>query len=249
MAITRDRMKQIGGRSFDVAMGVFLIAALVLIWNSSRTEADTANGETVVKTKKAKSKRSHPNIEALTAIQGTNCVITCPPDVTVVSLTGPCAAVNFPPPTPTPGFTCTSAAVCTPPSGFCFPVGTTTVTCTAPGPGGAGQCSFNVTVNPFDVCLQDDSDPSIVFLGNSQTGAYTFCCGGTTFTGIAQLTTRGNIATFQHYPINLRLLAKYDGSVFKGAAALQSPGGSIKCTIGDRDTRNNSCACGVVVED
>lgn len=244
MAITRDRIKRIGGRCFDVAMGVFLIAVLVLIWNSSRTKADSATSAVAKAAKKAKTKRS-PNIEALIAMQGTNCVITCPPDVTVVTLTGPCVLVNYPAPTTTPGFTCTGAAFCSPPSDYCFPVGTNTVTCTGPGPRGAGQCSFTITVKDFDVCLQDDSDPSIVFRGNSQTGNYVFCCGETTFTGIAQVSRRGKVVAFAHYAADRRLQAIDDESVFRGTAALKSPPGTIRCTIGDRDTRNNTCVCGV----
>jgi hypothetical protein len=93
------------------------------------------------------------------------------------------------------------------------------------------------------VCLQDDSNPSIVFLGNTITGAYRFCCGGTVYTGVATVTKKGNVATFQHNPPDRRVQASVDGSVFKGTASLQSPPGVTKCTITDRDTRNNSCVC------
>jgi hypothetical protein len=244
MAITRDRMRKAGGRFFDVVMGVFLIAVLVLIWNSSRGKADTGTAAGAKTAKKARIKRS-PNIEALIAIQASNCVITCPADITVPAIAGPCVPVNFPAPMPVPITTCTSAAVCTPASGFCFPVGTTTVTCSAPGPGGAGQCSFNVTVNAFDVCLQDDSNPGIVFRGNSLTGAYVFCCGDTVFAGIAQVSRRGSTVAFAHYTTSRRVQAIIDQSVFKGTAAIQSPPGTTKCTIGDRDTRNNTCTCAV----
>ena len=169
--------------------------------------------------------------------------ITCPTDVTTTTGTvnDPCVVVTFPPPTASdncPGVT----TLCSPASGFCFPVGTTSVTCTATdASGNTATCSFNVSV--FNVCLQDDSNPSIVFLGNSITGAYRFCCGGTVFTGVAQVTKRGSIATFQHYAPTQRVLATVDGGVFKGTASLQFPPGSIKCTIQDRDTRNNSCIC------
>lgn len=94
-----------------------------------------------------------------------------------------------------------------------------------------------------DVCLQDDSNPNIVFLGNSQTGAYKFCCGGTVFTGVAQVTIRGKIITFQDNSPDRKVLATDDESVHVGKASLQSPPGSIKCTITDRNTANNSCAC------
>jgi 6-phosphogluconolactonase (cycloisomerase 2 family) len=95
----------------------------------------------------------------------------------------------------------------------------------------------------FDTCLQDDSDPGIVFLGNSQTGAYKFCCGGTVFTGVALVIRRGNIVTFQDNSTDRRVLVTDDESVHVGKASLQSPPGSIKCTITDRNTTNNSCAC------
>lgn len=95
----------------------------------------------------------------------------------------------------------------------------------------------------FDVCLQDDSNPSIVFLGDSQTGAYKFCCGGTVFAGVALVTRRGGIVTFQDNSAGRRVLATDDESVHVGRASLQSPPGSIKCTITDRNTTNNSCAC------
>ena len=99
------------------------------------------------------------------------------------------------------------------------------------------------TTSTFNVCLQDDSNASIVFLGNTQTGAYLFCCGGTVLTGIAQVIVRGSTATFQHYSADRRVLARADGGVFRGTAALQSSPGTTICTITDRDTRNNSCVC------
>lgn len=169
MAMTRERIKRIGGRCIDVTMGVFLIAVLVLIWNSSRTKADSSTDAANVKTKKVSNKSRRSNIEALTALQGT-------------------------------------------------PI--------------------------TDICLQDDSNPNIVFLGDSTTGAYTFCCGAITFTGVAQVSRRGNIVAFAHYAPDRRIQAISDGSVFKGNAAAQSPPGTIRCTIADRDTRNNTCVCG-----
>lgn len=242
MSITRDRIRSIGGRCFDLAMGAFLVAVLFLIWNSSRSTANSAASPKATATKKV---ARNPNIEALTPLQGTTCVITCPANITAQT-GGACAVVAFPPPVLT---ACSGGPVCTPPSGFCFPVGTTTVTCTAPDLGPAGGCSFNVTVEAFDVCLQDDSDPSIVFLGNSQTGAYSFCCGGTTYTGVAQVSRRGSISAFAHYAPDRRVQAISDGAVFRGIASLQTPPGTIRCTITDRDTRNNTCVCGGVPVD
>ena len=243
MVMNQERLKSIGGRCFDVAMGLFLVAILVLVWTSSRGKGDSAS-RAATRTNTEAGIKSSSNVEALLPLQGTVCSITCPANITTLS-TGVCTVVNFPAPTTTPGFTCTSAPVCVPTSGSCFPVGTTTVNCTAPNfvP---GQCSFTVTVNAFDVCLQDDANPSTVFLGNSVTGEYRFCCGGTTFTGVAQVSRRGSVVAFAHYPPDRRVQAITDGAVFKGTAALQSPPGTIKCTIGDRDTRNNTCVCGAV---
>jgi alpha-tubulin suppressor-like RCC1 family protein len=74
-------------------------------------------------------------------------VITCPPDVNVSNNPGQCSAVvNYPAPLVSGG-TGNVAVVCNPPSGFAFPVGTTTVTCTATDASGTtAACSFNVTI-------------------------------------------------------------------------------------------------------
>ncbi len=72
--------------------------------------------------------------------------IACPANVTVNGAAG--TVVNYPP--PTVGGGCTPpTVVCSPPSGSPFPLGTTTVNCTASDTcGGSATCSFNVTVNP-----------------------------------------------------------------------------------------------------
>jgi 6-phosphogluconolactonase len=101
----------------------------------------------------------------------------------------------------------------------------------------------SVITQIFDVCLQDDSNPGIIFLGNSVTGDYEFCCNGTIFTDRATVVRKGSVVTFEQSAGDRRLLAKVDRAVFRGTAALQSPPGSIRCTITDRDTRNNTCAC------
>jgi hypothetical protein len=102
-------------------------------------------------------------------------------------------------------------------------------------------CSFTIKV--FDVCLQDDSNPATVLLFNSVTGEYRFCCGGTTLTGIGATTVKGCTIGLQHNISDRRLQASVDKSGFKGNATLQSPPGVMKCTITDRDIRNNNCVC------
>ncbi|PER22687.1 MULTISPECIES: HYR domain-containing protein [Bacillus] len=74
--------------------------------------------------------------------------ISCPGNITQDNDPGVCGAiVNYPPPTVStscPGVTFS----CSPASGSLFPVGETTVTCTATDIcGGTGECSFTVTVN------------------------------------------------------------------------------------------------------
>jgi len=100
--------------------------------------------------------------------------------------------------------------------------------------------AFPVTL----VCLQDDSSPGIQLQWDISSGAYTFCCGGTTFTGFGVVTRRGSTFSLQAYGPNRRVTAVFDGAVNRGSAALQIlPGGGV-CTITDRNTTNDSCTCG-----
>jgi hypothetical protein len=174
--------------------------------------------------------------------------ITCPANITAVTNQAvcvpagqvPCQVVNF---TTTATDNCPGVTVvCNPPSGTCIPTGTTTVTCTATDASmNTATCSFTIKV--FDVCLQNDSNPATVLLFNSLTGEYRFCCGGTIFTGTGTVSRKGCIITLQHYAGDRRLQASIDKTIFRGSAALQFPPGVTKCTIADRDTRNNSCVC------
>jgi HYR domain/Right handed beta helix region len=166
------------------------------------------------------------NINTKTPQVGNSCV--------VVTYTTPTATDNCPLPP--------NSVSCTPPSGSCFPRGTTTVTCTATdSSGNMATCSFKVTV--FDICLQDDGNPLIVVFVNSATGDYRFCCNGTVFTGKGKVTVRGSVYTLEHNPADRRVLVTDDESSHKGNASLQVPAGTTRCTISDRDTRNNTCLC------
>jgi hypothetical protein len=129
---------------------------------------------------------------------------------------------------------------CNPPSGSCFPVGVTTVTCTATDTSGnvSLPCSFPVTV--FDTALQDDSNPSNILLWNSVTGAYRFCCNGITFTGVGKSTIKGCVFTLEHNPADRRVLGRVDKAVHAGSGAIQAPPGTIRCTITDRSTLNDT---------
>jgi len=169
-------------------------------------------------------------------------VFTCPANVTAVTnqIACPspaCQTVNYPAPVALDN--CPVIAVCNPPSGSCFPVGVTTVTCTATDTSGnTATCSFTVTT--FDVALQDDSNASTIFLWNSITGSYRFCCKGVTFTGVGTATRQGCVYTLQHNAGDRRVLGRHDKAVHSGTGSLQSPPGSIRCTITDRNTLNDT---------
>jgi len=71
-------------------------------------------------------------------------MITCPINMTVTATTSTGGVVTYPTPTATNGATVT----CAPPSGSTFPIGTTTVTCTATNSAGSASCQFTVTLTP-----------------------------------------------------------------------------------------------------
>jgi len=91
-------------------------------------------------------------------------VATCPQDITVPAAEGQCSAiVTY---SASASDNCPGASIsCDPPSGSSFPVGQTTVTCTATdAAGNHATCSFTVTVNdtqaPVATCPQDITVPA-----------------------------------------------------------------------------------------
>jgi hypothetical protein len=176
--------------------------------------------------------------------------ITCPPNLTAVTptVTDPCAVVNF---TTTASDNCPGVVVvCNPPSGSCFPVGVTTVTCTATdASGNTATCSFTVSV--FNGRLQDDSagcNNTVLF--NTLTGDYRWCCNGTIFTGRGKVLKLGDTIRIEHNAVDRRVLITLSAgsSPPSGTASLQSPAGTIRCVIQDRDTRNDTCLCGAALQ-
>jgi hypothetical protein len=168
--------------------------------------------------------------------------INCPPNVIQPFSPGQSSAiVNYP--APTTSDNCPNVvATCSPASGSVFPVGTTTVTCTATdATGNTAQCSFLVTT--FDICLQDDSSAGRVLMFNSTSGAYLFCCGATMLTGNGKVVKQGNDITLQHNALDRRVTVKVSLLARKGTASLQYPPGTTACTIKDSNTTNNTCAC------
>jgi HYR domain len=173
-------------------------------------------------------------------------VITCSCNLTAVTPTpgDPCTVVNF---TTTATDNCPGVVVvCNPPSGSCFPVGVTTVTCTATdASGNTATCSFTISV--FNGRLQDDFEGcNNTVLFNTITGDYRWCCHGTIFTGRGKITRAGDTIRLEHVAADRRVRIDLSAGSFppSGNAALQSPPGTIRCVIQDRDTRDDTCVCG-----
>ena len=159
----------------------------------------------------------------------------------------PCASVSYA--LPAAGDNCPGVSVaCTPPSGSCFPLGTTTITCIATDASGNTKSSAScppgsgITISVYDVCIQDDSDSSRVLRFNSVSGDYIYSCSGFTLTGKGVINKKGGDITLTHNATDRRVLAKVSSAVFKGSASV-GVYTSFLCDILDRDTRNNTCQC------
>jgi len=70
--------------------------------------------------------------------------IQCPADITVTTCSNTCQVINYPNPVVVNGV----LVKCSPPSGFCFPIGTTTVICEASNACARAECTFRITVRP-----------------------------------------------------------------------------------------------------
>ena len=249
MGINTDRMKRIGGVILEVGLGVFLITVLVSALKTPESQANSVKSAAT-----AKAKGASLATETLLPLGGTTCSLTCPQNITAVAAAScPFAigtVVTYP--APTTNGSC-GTVTCTPPSGSSFPVGSTTVTCTAAssyqealtyGESCVASCGFTVTV--FGMCLQDDSNSANVVLFNPLTGEYRFCCNGVVIaSGTGTTSIKGCIVEIQHNPGGLRVLIKADTTVKKGTASLQKGPGASSCVIYDRNMANNTCMCGV----
>src|SRR5262249_11791067 len=132
---------------------------------------------------------AHVDIGAFESAGGP--VITCPANITVgVSAGQSSAAVSF---AANAADLCDTALALTYVAGngtitspSTFPIGTTVVTAIATDSSGAtANCSFTVTVVPFDICLIDDSTGNLL-QWSSATGDYKFtqcALGGITLSG------------------------------------------------------------------
>ena len=96
---------------------------------------------------------------------------------------------------------------------------------------------------PFDLCIQDDSDGSLLQI-NTTTGDYQFSnCAGLIIGGTGTITRRGSLVTLQHATGDRRVTAYIDQSTSRATASVQSLLQGRTYTITDRNITNNTCVC------
>jgi hypothetical protein len=99
-------------------------------------------------------------------------------------------------------------------------------------------------VTEFDVCLQDDFNPTTSVAFNTLTGDYLFCAGGTPYSGKGTVTRRGNTITLQHNAGDRRMQVTLDATANRATASFQKLGaGGGTFSLTDRDIRNDTCPC------
>lgn len=95
----------------------------------------------------------------------------------------------------------------------------------------------------FDICLQDDSNGSLLRI-DSTTGKYEFAnCSGMTVGGTGSLIKKGSLITLQHNASDRRVSASLDTGISKGTASIQLLVEKRTFSITDRNTANNTCTC------
>jgi hypothetical protein len=150
--------------------------------------------------------------------------------------------VNFTTPVTTGG----TPAVCTPPSGSVFGVGTTTVTCTAnDGCGGGAICGFGVTLSLAVISFSDFAGSGSTFTLNTATGAYTFTCGpgagSFTMTGTGHVVIEGGMILLEDLQGNRCVEVKIDCPSRRAVGTLKSPMGTVRCSIQARNVVCGAC--------
>src|SRR5262249_42370593 len=168
--------------------------------------------------------------------------IVCPSSFTATGVpTGSCVTATYPAPTVTDNCPGVGTPVCTPPSGSCFPIGITTVTCTVTdASGNAASCQFSVAT--FDICLENDGGGATLLI-NSLSGDYVACFNGSVFVGKATVSQKGCYIFVTQSGPDRRLNATVDKCQMKGSASFQFPAGTTLFTIVDRNIADNACAC------
>jgi WD40 repeat protein len=137
---------------------------------------------------------------------------------------------------------CPVTVACNPPSDSSFPIGTTTVTCTATDTSNnTATCSF--AVNVYSACLEDDSSFGNVVLFNAVTGSFRICCNGSLLaSGKGTLTANGCDLAINQTKGNRTVHISVKGSQGTGTAYLQK-GQTQICGITDSQMAGDICSC------
>ena len=109
---------------------------------------------------------------------------------------------------------------------------------------GAFTCTATVVVRRFDVCLQDERNPTRVILWNSLTGDYLFSqssgsLGGSTSPG--NISTKSCVITLEHRTTDRRVQATVDVCHQTGSAMIQVGPNKNTFNITNRNTSDNVC--------
>ena len=239
------------GQNQNVTFASLAVGATATVTFGSTANCALSDGSVINNTATISAATADPNpannaASASTVAQNPPPIIVCPPDRDVIAPTpgSMTAIVNFPDPLVMdncPGAT----VVCTPASGTAFPLGTTTVNCTATDSGGAtAMCNFKVTV--WDASIQDDASGDYL-LFNTFTGDYKFVrCKTDTFTmiGRGEIKRVGCDVTLHD---DSRVNASFDRCNIapknNGKATIKRQQPDTTFVLKDRNILNNSPTC------
>jgi hypothetical protein len=155
--------------------------------------------------------------------------IVCPAPIVVANAAGQCSAiVNY---TVKASDNCSGVnTVCTVPSGSSFPVGTTTVTCTATdGAGHTAQCSFTVTV-------KDTQAPAIVCPAAKTANVVAGTCTASVSFAATATDNCGGPVTLSYWIGSTPIVSPYS-----------FPAGFTTVTVKAVDAANNTSTCNFTV--
>ncbi|MEP7342303.1 MAG: S8 family serine peptidase, partial [Acidobacteriota bacterium] len=230
----------------SLAVGATATVTIETIANCALSDGSIINNTATISAATVDPNPANNSASAATVAQNPPPVITCPTDRDVVALTpgSTTAIVNYPAPMVTDNCPDVSV-VCVPASGTAFPLGLTTVNCTATDSGGAtASCSFNVTV--WDACIQDNMSKDYL-LFNTFTGDYKFVrCSADLFTmiGRGQITRVGSVTTLHD---DSRVDASFDRALIAprntGTATIRRRQPDTVFPLKDRNILDNSPTC------
>lgn len=204
-------------------------------------------GTTITWTATDSGGRSSSCAQTVTVVDNEKPRIDCPDDIFAVTAApgDVSVVVNYAPPTVMDNCP-TVTVICSIPSGASFPLGSTTVTCTATdASGNTESCSFVVTV--FDVCIQDDVTGDHLYF-NTLTGDYLFeHCGPDRFTmkGKGSITRSGSSTLLRDDTrvVSAEIIRSTLGIGNRGSASIRNGPFGTTYVLNDTYILNNNCAC------